>query len=66
MSIKLKPREEVASFINAQLNDYTEEMFERKGRKHHYGVQELRDLLDFLYESKPTKESEYIKSDLRD
>jgi hypothetical protein len=60
MSIQLKPREKVASFINAQLKDLSEEMFVRKGRKHHYGIQELRDLLDFLYESKPTKESEYI------
>lgn len=55
----MKTREEVANFVNAQLH-YTHDCKFPKGEAWHYGIQELRELMDFIYESEPT-ESEKIK-----
>lgn len=46
----MKSRREVVVFINRQLKDKW-----RNGRygTHHYGAMELRDLMDYLYDSLP-------------
>jgi hypothetical protein len=31
-----------------------------KGGKHHYGMQELRELLDFIYEAEPATEAQMV------
>jgi len=63
----MKTRVEVAKFINYQLeedfNKDSSEQYEckkEKGRQWHYGIQELRELLDFIYEKEPETEEEKI------
>lgn len=55
----MKPRTVVAYFINRQLG-YTYTCPREKGNQHHYGRQELRELLDFIYGGPPTKSDEEI------
>jgi hypothetical protein len=55
----MKPREEVARFIEKQMEGrYV--CSRDKGFAHHYGLQELRELMDFIYGGEPT-ESERIR-----
>ncbi len=60
----MKTREETVEFI--QNRDSHAEIKRRvKGglvghAAHHYGKQDLRELMDFIYEGEPTKESEMI------
>ena len=52
-----KTREEVANFIEEQFNyESTRSTKREKGNCDHYGKQELRELLDFIYGSKPNKD----------
>ena len=58
----MKTRREAARFIEKQLNNDTDDLpslMDKYGR-HHYGAQELRQLLDFIYDGPPALESERI------
>lgn len=57
--IEMKTREEVARFIERQIH-WKHRCAREKGLQHHYGLQELRELMDFIYESAPT-ETECIR-----
>ena len=57
----MKTREEVARFVERQLDD--DEPHQPKGsaqmvkfgtERHHYGAQELRALMDFIYGGEPS------------
>ena len=50
----MKTREEAARFIEKQLA-LTHNCTREKGSKGHYGMQELRELMDFIYEGLPTE-----------
>lgn len=56
----MKNRKEVAKFIETQFNhDSKRETSREKGYYFHYGKQELRELLDFVYGKEPeNKEQE--------
>lgn len=57
----MKTREEVARVIDSQLAMAGDDvMFYRKNQKIHYGLQELKDLMDFIYEGAPKSEEEKI------
>jgi len=61
----MKSRAEVVKLIESQLNGDTDS-YDRKNGAHHYGYQELRELLDFIYEGKPSNIDEFlINSDPR-
>lgn len=55
----LKTREEVATFINDQ---FSHEYINRlpKGSLRHYGKQDLRVLMDFLYDGEPLSDAQKI------
>ena len=55
----MKTREEAAAFARQQLLDVAPTAREKKGA-HHYGLQELRDLLDFIYEGPPLTPAQEI------
>ena len=57
----MKPREEVARFIEKQMHDSTYECSRPKPHTHHYGLQELRELMDFIYGGEPT-EAERVRN----
>ena len=61
----MKTREESARFIESQLDFLSEYECKRdKNGCHHYGWQELRELMDFIYCGKPkTKIEELINTD---
>ena len=61
----MKNREEVARFIEKQFDYNSDYKCEReKGDCSHYGWQELRDLMDFIYECEPkTKKEELTNTD---
>ena len=50
----MKPREEVARFIEKQMHDAYYKCSRSKPNTHHYGLQELRELMDFIYGGTPT------------
>jgi hypothetical protein len=52
------PREKVVKFIVDQLANKKDKPV---GGTHHYGKQELRDLLDFIYGGEPLWEGEELK-----
>lgn len=58
----MKTRQEAAAFIQRQLDetDLITILGRPKPTAYHYGKQELRDLLDFIYEGPPTRPSEGI------
>jgi hypothetical protein len=56
----MKPRKEAVELIQRQLNN--EKITDNNKTCWHYGVCELRELLDFIYESTPT-ENEELKYD---
>lgn len=58
----MKPREDVARFIEDQLKNGTKRYKDAYG----YGLQELRDLLDYLYESTPKNPKEELYRDDQD
>ena len=68
--MKIKSRKEAVEIIHNQLNGGlpvgvrdTETRFTKrfKDNKHHYGKQELRELMDLIYGGEPVDESEEIK-----
>jgi hypothetical protein len=54
----LKTREEVARFVERQLG--IETCGREKGDKYHYGLQELRELMDFVYGGPPENEGQAL------
>lgn len=54
-----KGRKEVVDFIEKQL-DWDYENIREKGIHGKYGLQELRELLDFIYGEEPVHESEQL------
>jgi len=57
----MKTRAEIARYIERQL-DWRHKPKLEKGSKHHYGLQELRELLDFAFDSPPQTEEEKIRN----
>lgn len=55
----MRSREEAARFIEKQLG-YKYVCALVKTSAWHYGKQELRELMDFIYESYPKTEAEFI------
>lgn len=55
----MKTRAEVAAFINDQLSRDIPEKGSTKTH-HHYGREELRVLLDYIYQSEPQSDDEKI------
>lgn len=57
----MRTREEAVKFVTKQFDDVnpTER---NKGGQVHYGLQELRDLMDFLYEQEPQSEAEQLNA----
>lgn len=60
--MECKTRSDVANFIKQQLDHTGYETItgRPKPNTHHYGVQELRELLDYIYGSQPSNISEEI------
>jgi hypothetical protein len=58
----MRNRKDVALFVQKQLH-YTYDCQREKSGRHHYGLQELRELLDFIYESTPKTLEENIPDD---
>lgn len=54
-------RKDAARFIEAQMRRERKTSRE-KGDQVHYGIQELKDLLDFIYGGEPCDEDEKINS----
>lgn len=59
------PRTELVKFIIDQLENLSDERYEKKYRRTHYGLVELRDLLDFIYGEEPKTEEEYLNTEGR-
>ena len=56
----MKTLEEAARFIEAQLkHDWVSKL--EKGHQFHYGKQELRELMDFIYEGPPEEHERIYK-----
>ena len=55
----MKTREEVARFVERQF-EYSYECALPKPNTHHYGRQEARELLDFIYGGEPRYKSQRI------
>jgi hypothetical protein len=53
----MKPRNEAVALVLEQLGRYDKKV----GRKHHYGRQELRELMDFIYGGEPQSKDEVLK-----
>ena len=60
----MKTREEVSQFIAQQMH-VRYECSREKGEQYHYGLQELRELMDFIYDGTPTTDSEMLKGKKR-
>lgn len=56
----MKPRTEVARKIEELMTVLTDEMYDLKGHKHHFGWQELKILMDFIYGGPPTEKSDEL------
>lgn len=57
----MKTREEVARFVEAQfdwMSGYECKL--NKGGCHHYGKQEVRELMDFIYGSEPQTDEQKV------
>jgi hypothetical protein len=59
----MKTREAAARFIERQLH-WTHKCSISKPSNWHYGLQELRELMDFIYESPPTEAERITKLDI--
>lgn len=60
--MNMKTREEVARFIEIQFGvsgSYQCKL--DKHQKHHYGLQEARELMDFIYNGKPETNSQCVQ-----
>ena len=57
----MKSREEAARFVERQFDGYGGyECKLNKGGCHHYGKQEVRELMDFIYGGEPENDSQKI------
>lgn len=56
----MKTREEIARFVEKQFNIDYDCPYE-KGSYSHYGRQDVRYLLDFIFEEPPKKPEEFIR-----
>jgi hypothetical protein len=54
----MKSREDTARFIEDEFENHTCQRY--KGQCHHYGWQELRELMDFIYNGGPVGEAEML------
>ena len=61
----MKPRTEVARKIEELMTVFTNEMFNLKECKHHFGWQELKVLMDFIYGGPPTEKSDELNTKAR-
>ena len=61
MGDEMKQREEAARFVERQLFGDADTKRD-KNRRHHYGVQELRDLMDFIYGGEPEADGHKIRT----
>jgi hypothetical protein len=50
----MRTREEAARFVEKQMH-WSHECRFNKGNKANYGWQELRELMDFIYDAEPTE-----------
>jgi hypothetical protein len=58
---EMKTREEVARFVEKQMgSNYI--CSRNKNYADHYGLQELRELMDFIYGEEPQNEEQKIKA----
>lgn len=57
----MKSRVEAAAFAEKQFSSDAD-FIEEKGPYTHYGVWEVRKLLDFIYESSPETDKEFLRS----
>ena len=55
----MKSRKDVAKFISNQFESDVYEDLE-KGNRFHYGRQELKQLMDYIYNSEPNNEDEKL------
>ena len=64
--LKIRSRVAVARFVERQLGYNIFKRFEKshtsreKSGKHHYGKQELRDLLDYIYKEEPQTRNQQL------
>ena len=57
----MKTRQEVARFIESQFDGYGKYKCKlEKGGCHHYGKQEVRELMDFIFDGEPVEEIDKI------
>lgn len=56
----MRTREEVARFIEAQMDDDSAAICVAKDSRVHYGLVELRWLMDFLYDGEPQTDEEKL------
>jgi len=57
----MKTREEVARYVERQFDDYGDyECQLEKGGHHHYGRQEVRELMDFIFGGEPQTPSQKV------
>lgn len=60
----MKKRSHAARFIEQQLSNSELGNTQRdKPYTYHYGTQELRDLLDYIYNGKPQLPADFLQSD---
>ena len=59
----MKTREDTARYIEGLMYEGTNEAWEAKDHKHHFGWWELRRLMDFMYEGCPNDEAQKLHSD---
>lgn len=58
----MKSRKEIARFVEYQFNDSgVYECKLNKGQHHHYGRQDVRELLDFIFDREPKTEEEKVQ-----
>ena len=60
---KIKTRQEIVVFIESQFSVSGESRpsAPEKGQQHHYGKQELRELMDFIFGGAPKTKDEEIQ-----
>ncbi len=59
-------RKELVKFVNRQLFGPNYDTLYNKFGKHHYGIQELKDLLDLIYKGVPENKEEELHTDCWD
>jgi len=57
----MRNREDVSTFIDSQMLDSSDDLYRSKECRIRYGKQELKELMDFIYEGKPKSVKEELK-----